>query len=194
VQLRVTERSCFRAITTLLASECVSLARVVRLTEGGLVIYRAEKDHCRRFPGPASRDLRGGPKRNFQVFSALDFLAEVTQHIPDKGEHVYPVRASTCSLLRLVLTRATWYPQETQTIRPSRIVTGWLAVRAAGPLQGEKSSFCERISCGSRVARAQSHNGGNMISRTTSTDRQSRRKKPPHVAGQVEATDDFRYR
>jgi ribosomal protein S27E len=65
-----------------------SLARVVRMTKDGSVIYRAEKDHCRRFPGPASRDLRGGPKRNFQVFSALDFLAEVTQHIPDKGEHL----------------------------------------------------------------------------------------------------------
>ena len=58
------------------------------MTKDGSVIYRAEKDHCRRFPGPASRDLRGGPKRNFQVFSALDFLAEVTQHIPDKGEHL----------------------------------------------------------------------------------------------------------
>jgi hypothetical protein len=65
-----------------------SLARVVRLTDDGSVIYRAEKDHCRRFPGPGSRDLRGGPKRNFQIFSALDFLAEVTQHIPDKGEHL----------------------------------------------------------------------------------------------------------
>jgi hypothetical protein len=39
-------------------------------------------------PGAASADLRGGPRRNFQVFSALDFLAEVTQHIPDKGEHL----------------------------------------------------------------------------------------------------------
>ena len=48
----------------------------------------AEQDHCRRFPGPASRDLRGGPRRNFQVFSALDFLAELTQHIPNKGEHL----------------------------------------------------------------------------------------------------------
>lgn len=64
------------------------LARVVRLTEEGSVIYRAEKDHCRRFPGPASADFRGGPRRNFQVFSALDFLAELTQHIPDKGEHL----------------------------------------------------------------------------------------------------------
>jgi len=65
-----------------------SLARVVRLTDDGSVIYRAEKDHYRCFPGPASADLRGGPKRNFQVFSALDFLAEVTQHIPNKGEHL----------------------------------------------------------------------------------------------------------
>ena len=65
-----------------------SLSRVVRLTDDGSVIYRAEKDHCRRFPGPASADLRSGPKRNFQVFSALDFLAEVTQHIPNKGEHL----------------------------------------------------------------------------------------------------------
>ena len=65
-----------------------SLARVVRLTDDGSVIYRAERDHCRRFPGAASADLRGGPRRNFQVFSALDFLAEVTQHIPEKGEHL----------------------------------------------------------------------------------------------------------
>jgi hypothetical protein len=65
-----------------------SPARVVRLTDDGSVLYRSEKDHCRRFPGPASPDLRGGPKRNFQIFSVLDFLAEVTQHIPDKGEHL----------------------------------------------------------------------------------------------------------
>ena len=65
-----------------------SLARVVRLTDDGSVIYRAEQARCRRFPGPASGDLKGGPRRNFQVFSALDFLAEVTQHIPDKGEHL----------------------------------------------------------------------------------------------------------
>jgi len=61
---------------------------VVRLTDDGSVIYRAEQNHCRRFPGPASADLRGGPRRNFQVFSALDFLAELTQHIPEKGEHL----------------------------------------------------------------------------------------------------------
>ncbi len=30
----------------------------------------------------------GGPRRNFQIFSALDFLVELTQHIPEKGEHL----------------------------------------------------------------------------------------------------------
>jgi hypothetical protein len=59
---------------------------MVRPTDDGSVLYRAEQHHCRRFPGAASADLRGGPRRNFQVFSALDFLAEVTQHIPDRGD------------------------------------------------------------------------------------------------------------
>lgn len=29
-----------------------------------------------------------GPNRNFQVYNPLDFLAAVTAHIPDKGEHL----------------------------------------------------------------------------------------------------------
>ena len=65
-----------------------SLARIVRVTESGSVVYRAERGDCRRFPTPASRDLAGGASRNFQVFDPLDFLAELTQHIPDKGEHL----------------------------------------------------------------------------------------------------------
>ena len=31
--------------------------------------------------------LLAGIPRNFEVFDPLDFLAEVTQHIPNKGEH-----------------------------------------------------------------------------------------------------------
>ena len=41
-----------------------------------------------------SGDLRTGVNRNFQVFDPLDFLAEVTPHIPNKGERTiryYPV-------------------------------------------------------------------------------------------------------
>ena len=65
-----------------------SLARIVRVTESGSVVYRAQKGDCRRFPTPASPDLAGVTSRNFQVFDAVDFLAELTQHIPDKGEHL----------------------------------------------------------------------------------------------------------
>ncbi len=65
-----------------------SLARIVRITESGSVVYRAEKGDCQRFPTPASGDLAGGPSRNFQVFDPLGFLAELTLHIPDKGEHL----------------------------------------------------------------------------------------------------------
>ena len=50
------------------------------------------KKACRRFPKPAGGDLFGGSPgvspgvaRNFQVFDALDFIAQLTQHIPDPG-------------------------------------------------------------------------------------------------------------
>ena len=41
-----------------------------------------------RFPEPGDEELLAGPSRNFPVFDPLDFLAEVTQHIPDPGEHL----------------------------------------------------------------------------------------------------------
>lgn len=65
-----------------------SLARMVNVTSEGQVLYRAEHDAPQKFPFPADADLTGGVKRNFQVFTPLDFLAEVTQHIPDKGTHL----------------------------------------------------------------------------------------------------------
>ena len=52
------------------------------------MIYRAEKDACRAFPDPRDAGLAAGTKRNFQVLSALEFLAEFTQHIPPKGAHL----------------------------------------------------------------------------------------------------------
>jgi len=66
----------------------LSLARVVRISPSGQVVYRAEKQRPLRFPEPASAGLFGATARNFQVFQPLDFLAERTQHIPNKGEHL----------------------------------------------------------------------------------------------------------
>ena len=47
--------------------------------------------HGGGFPRPASPDLFGGSpgvSRNFQVFDALDFIAGITQHIPDARTHL----------------------------------------------------------------------------------------------------------
>jgi hypothetical protein len=96
-----------------------SLARLVRLTQSGFVVYRAEKTDCRRFPEAASADLRGGPSRNFQVFEALDFLAELTQHIPDKGEHL--VRYYGCYSHRRIAMRSNTAAGEQIKIDRSRV-------------------------------------------------------------------------
>ena len=54
----------------------------------GKVLYKTGDNRMGRFPEAASHDLRPGPKRNFQIFDPLDFLAEVTQHIPEMGDHL----------------------------------------------------------------------------------------------------------
>ncbi len=64
-----------------------SLSRLVKVTDTGQVVYKAEKDTCRAFPDPQSDNLEEGVNRNFQILSPLDFLAEFTQHIPPKGTH-----------------------------------------------------------------------------------------------------------
>jgi Putative transposase len=65
-----------------------SQARMINVTEDGQVLYKTGDNRLGRFPEAASEDLAAGPMRNFQVFDPLDFLAEVTQHIPDPGEHL----------------------------------------------------------------------------------------------------------
>ena len=86
-----------------------SLTRMVALTPEGKVLYRAgqrandiirwceaptplpsersDNPKCFPFPKTGDEDLAAGIPRNYEVFEPLDFLAEVTQHIPNKGEH-----------------------------------------------------------------------------------------------------------
>src|SRR5438309_856410 len=65
-----------------------SLARLVKVTTTGDVVYKAEKEQCAAFPDPQGELLESGVKRNFQVLPPLDFIAEFTQHIPPKGAHL----------------------------------------------------------------------------------------------------------
>jgi hypothetical protein len=64
-----------------------SLARMISLTKDGKILYRASHTNCLPFPVSGDSSLMAGIPRNFEVFDPLDFLAEVTQHIPNKGEH-----------------------------------------------------------------------------------------------------------
>ena len=86
-RLQTGDREGIERLAQYMVRSPFSLARLVRITASGQVVYRAEKHHPQRFPEPASMDLLGGIPRNFQVFQPLDFLAELTQHIPNKGEH-----------------------------------------------------------------------------------------------------------
>jgi len=63
-----------------------SLERIIKLTDTDQVVYKAEHKNCRRFPNPSDATLKAGTSRNFQIFNPLDFIAEITQHIPNKGE------------------------------------------------------------------------------------------------------------
>ncbi len=65
-----------------------SLSRLVKVTAAGQVVYKAEKQACRAFPEAQGDGFRSGPKRNFQILSPLEFLAEFTQHIPPTGSHL----------------------------------------------------------------------------------------------------------
>jgi Putative transposase len=65
-----------------------SQARMIEITGEGKVICKTADNRLGGFPEAAREDLLAGPKRNFQVFDPLDFLAEVTQHVPDPGEHL----------------------------------------------------------------------------------------------------------
>jgi hypothetical protein len=58
-----------------------SLSRLVKVSEAGQVIYKAEKGACRAFPDPQRDELARGPQRNFQILDSLEFLAEFTQHV-----------------------------------------------------------------------------------------------------------------
>ena len=94
VHLQAGDTAAIERLAQYMARNPFSLSRIIRITQSGKVLYKAERDHIHPFPEPASPDLFGGVARNFQVFEPLDFLAELTQHIPNKGEHL--VRCYGC--------------------------------------------------------------------------------------------------
>ena len=87
VQLEAGDREGIQRLMQYFLRCPFSQARMIQVTAEGQVIYKTGDNRLGRFPEAASDDLMAGPKRNFQIFDPLDFLAEVTQHIPEIGEH-----------------------------------------------------------------------------------------------------------
>ena len=88
VYLAAGERAGIERLVGYMTRRPFSLSRLVKVSQTGQVIYKAEKDACRAFPEPQGDGLASGPKRNFQILAPLEFLAEFTQHIPPKGAHL----------------------------------------------------------------------------------------------------------
>jgi hypothetical protein len=51
-----------------------SLSRLVKVSETGQVVYKAQKDACRAFADPQRDELARGSQRNFQILDPLEFL------------------------------------------------------------------------------------------------------------------------
>jgi len=85
-----------------------------------------------RFPEPGDEELLAGPSRNFQVFDPLDFLAEVTQHIPEPGSHLvryygwYSNKTRGQRAQRQPTPAGTGVPARSRTAREAR--QGWAAL------------------------------------------------------------------
>ncbi|MEX1088825.1 MAG: transposase [Phycisphaeraceae bacterium] len=122
VRIDAGDRDALQRLAQYMARSPFSLARLLRITHDGKVLYKAEKDPCQRYPKPASADLFPGVARNFQVLDPLDFLAELTQHIPNQGQH--PIRYYGCYANKsrgLAAQQAATEPALAQPPRPAAV-------------------------------------------------------------------------
>jgi hypothetical protein len=87
VRIQAGDKAGMQRLVEYVARCPFSLARMVSLTKDGNILYRAAHPNCLPFPLSGDVSLMAGIPRNFEVYDPLDFLAEVTQHIPNKGEH-----------------------------------------------------------------------------------------------------------
>ena len=59
VRLQAGDSSGIERLAQYMARSPFSLSRLLRITPDGKVLYKSDKDHCQRYPKPASEDPRG---------------------------------------------------------------------------------------------------------------------------------------
>jgi len=87
VRIEGIDRAGMSRLVGYISRSPLSLSRMVTRTDKGKIVYRASHAYCWPFPKSGEQTLMQGIPRNHEVFAPLDFLAEMTQHIPDRGEH-----------------------------------------------------------------------------------------------------------
>ena len=85
VRIEAGDTAAIERLTQYIVRCPFSLDRVVKATDDGKVVYKTEKPGCFPFPKLGDERLARGTSRNFELFDPLDFIAEITQHIPDQG-------------------------------------------------------------------------------------------------------------
>jgi hypothetical protein len=90
VRLDAGDHEGLKRLSEYISRSPLSISRIVSLSDDGSLIYRTSKPSLLHpFPKPGSFNLYAGIARNFEIFDdPLTFLAEFTQHIPNKGEHM----------------------------------------------------------------------------------------------------------
>ncbi len=71
MQIRRDDEKGKEALAQYIISSPFALDKITYNPETGMVVYRSKMTH-------------GKNKANFKVFDALEFIAEITQHIPDR--------------------------------------------------------------------------------------------------------------
>jgi hypothetical protein len=87
VRIEANDKAAMSRLVGYISRSPLSLARMITRTSDGKIVYRASHARCWAFPKSGEQTVMEGIPRNHEIFEPLDFLAELTQHIPDRGEH-----------------------------------------------------------------------------------------------------------
>ena len=86
VRIEANDQAAMQRLVEYIARCPFSLARIIRLTDDGKILYRASTPNCIPYPKNGDNELVAGTPRNFEIYTPLDFLAAVTQHITDTAQ------------------------------------------------------------------------------------------------------------
>jgi len=88
VYLEAGDRKAIENVAQYISRCPFSLARMIKVSDDGSVVYKADHNEWKLFPHWKVIPTLPGMVRNFEVFKPLDFLAQVTQHIPNRSQHL----------------------------------------------------------------------------------------------------------